>query len=33
MYIALTRALDLMRIVADEVTMGQDPVLSDLVGI
>ena len=33
MHIALTRALDLVRIVADEVTMGQDPVLSDLVGI
>jgi hypothetical protein len=33
MHIALTRALDLVRIVADEVAMGQDPVLSDLVGI
>jgi hypothetical protein len=33
MHIALTRALDLVRIVADEVAMGRDPVLSDLVGI
>jgi hypothetical protein len=30
MHIALTRALDLMRIVADEVTIEQDPVLSEL---
>jgi hypothetical protein len=32
LYIALTRALDLVRIVADETTMGQDPVLRGLVG-
>jgi len=32
LYIALTRPLDLVRIVVDQVTIGQDPVLRELVG-
>ena len=32
MHIALTRALDLVRIVAEDAAMQQDPVLRDLVG-